>query len=106
MTVSVEIAHAIRDSQEANVMNANQTSLGKSVTHVLIPSLIFHHARVHLSKQLVYCILKPNPILECKCNPDGSTTLECDSNGDCSCKNGFVGQKCDASGKTFERYRI
>ena len=31
--VSLEIAHAIRDSQEANVMNANQTSLGKSVTH-------------------------------------------------------------------------
>ena len=104
--LSLEIARAIRDSPEANVMNASQISLGTSVTNVMKPTLIIHHARVRLSKQLVYCILKPNPILECKCNPDGSTTLECDSNGDCSCKNGFVGQKCDASGKTFERYRI
>ena len=33
---------------------------------------------------------------ECKCNPDGSTTLECGKlNGDCSCKEGFTGLKCD-----------
>ena len=46
--VSLEIAHAIRDSQEANVMNANQTSLGTSVTHVMKPSLIIHLAKVGL----------------------------------------------------------
>ena len=35
------------------------------------------------------------PISECKCNPDGSTTLECGkNNGDCSCKEGFTGIKC------------
>ena len=39
------------------------------------------------------------PILECQCNPDGSTTLECNDNGDCSCKDEYVGQKCD--GKIF-----
>ena len=44
--VSMEIACARRDSLEANVMNANQISLGTSVTHVMTPSLIIHHARV------------------------------------------------------------
>ena len=33
--VSVETAHASWDSPEANVMNANQISLGRSVTHVI-----------------------------------------------------------------------
>ena len=32
---------------------------------------------------------------ECQCNPDGSITLKCDSNGDCACKEGFSGNKCD-----------
>ena len=34
-------------------------------------------------------------VSECNCNPDGSITLECDSNGDCTCKGGFTGSKCD-----------
>ena len=33
--VSLETAYASWDSLEANVMNANQISLGKSVTHVI-----------------------------------------------------------------------
>ena len=41
------------------------------------------------------------PFLECQCNRDGSTTMECDTNGDCSCKDGYIGQKCDAFGKIF-----
>ena len=53
-----------------------------------------------LSKQLVSIFLKINPILlhisDCNCNPAGSTTLECDDvNGDCMCKEGFTGSKCD-----------
>ena len=32
---------------------------------------------------------------ECKCNPEGSTALDCDNNGHCSCKEGFTGIKCD-----------
>ena len=43
---SMVIALARRDSLEANVMNANQISLGKSVTHVMKPSLTIHHAMV------------------------------------------------------------
>ena len=42
---------------------------------------------------------KANPtqflISECNCNPFGSTTLECgNSNGVCTCKDGFTGIKC------------
>ena len=51
--VSLEIARAIRDSQEANVMNANQISLGTSVTHVLKASLIIHLAKVDLKDWFV-----------------------------------------------------
>ena len=47
--ISMEIVHARRDSLEANVMNANQISLGTSVTHVMMPSLIIQHARVCLT---------------------------------------------------------
>ena len=32
---------------------------------------------------------------ECVCNPDGSTSLDCDEDyGNCSCKEGFAGIKC------------
>ena len=48
VTMSMEIVHARRDSREANVMNANQISLGTSVTHVLKASLIIHLAKVDL----------------------------------------------------------
>ena len=100
--MSMEIARARRDSPEANVMNANQISLGKSVTHVMKPSTTIHHARVCPNNQSLFSsksILYSHPsISECKCNPDGSTTLECDDNGDCSCKEGFSGSKCS---KTF-----
>ena len=30
---------------------------------------------------------------ECKCNPDGS--LQCDTDGNCACKEGYDGIKCD-----------
>ena len=35
-------------------------------------------------------------ISECKCDPEGSTTLDCERiNGDCSCKERVTGIKCD-----------
>ena len=35
-------------------------------------------------------------ISDCKCNPVGSTTLDCGKiNGECSCKETFTGIKCD-----------
>ena len=45
--------------------------------------------------------------LDCKCNNVGSVTLQCDlENGECACKDGFIGEKCDACAKStwsFER---
>ena len=34
-------------------------------------------------------------VSECKCNPEGSTTLQCDAIGACTCKDGFDGERCD-----------
>ena len=33
---------------------------------------------------------------ECNCDLEGSASLKCDVNGDCSCKKGFKGRKCDS----------
>ena len=61
-----------------------------------------------LSVVLVLVVLKMNEIEvqdqsqqpeECQCNPDGSITLKCNSNGgyDCTCKDGFISNKCNGS---------
>ena len=34
-------------------------------------------------------------VSECNCNPVGSTTLECNTDGYCTCKDGFFGKQCD-----------
>ena len=34
-------------------------------------------------------------ILECKCDPKGSSALDCNDKGDCICNDGFTGSKCD-----------
>ena len=48
--------------------------------------------KIRLNKQIVNIIF---PILECVCNPNGSTTLECGkNNGACSCIEGYAGVKC------------
>ena len=72
-----------RDSLVTNVMNANQTTL------------IIHHVKVCLNNWIFKKIkLIPSYVSECNCNPDGSTTLQCDGNGDCTCKDGYSGSKC------------
>ena len=36
-----------------------------------------------------------NFFAECKCDLDGSASLQCDANGHCTCKEGYNGSKCD-----------
>ncbi|NWW75750.1 LAMC2 protein, partial [Climacteris rufus] len=40
--------------------------------------------------------------LPCHCHPWGSLSTECDSNGQCSCKPGAMGDKCDRCQPGFE----
>ena len=35
-------------------------------------------------------------VSDCQCDPNASTSLECDANGNCACKDGFSGKKCNA----------
>ena len=34
---------------------------------------------------------------DCECDQDGSTKQQCDDNGKCTCKQGFIGDKCKYS---------
>ena len=76
--------NALLESKETNVMNAHQNFMDTQIAKVCL--LIF----------VMGFILNVIVFLECDCNPDGSTTLECNVlNGDCTCKEGFGGSKCD-----------
>ena len=35
------------------------------------------------------------PCLDCDCDPQGSTNLQCSVDGKCQCKPGVTGDKCD-----------
>ena len=41
----------------------------------------------------------------CQCNPHGSTTWQCNDNGDCNCKEGFTGPKCDTCKPLISGYK-
>ena len=69
-----------------NVKHVNQDSL---ISH-LVKKVCPNWSCIFLKSQK-FC-----SVSECKCNSKGSTTLECGKiNGNCSCKEGFRGLKCD-----------
>ena len=91
-------ACAGRDSSEANAMHVNQISLVTNVTSAKQPFSTTQYAKV-CAKNMFLENQFYSFISECQCNPDGSTTLECNGNGDCTCKDGYDGQKCYPSSK-------
>ena len=42
-----------------------------------------------------YLITNNLSVIDCECNPAGSTTEECNSDGICCCKIAFDGDKCE-----------
>ena len=46
------------------------------------------------------CFNKSN--LGCNCNVEGSESLQCDKNGQCKCKTGFIGLTCSECNVGFE----
>ena len=79
-------------------MTVSQMWLVISVTNVNQASLIFHLVKkvCQIDDSCFFGKSKLCYFSECKCNSDGSTTLECGKiNGNCSCNKGFAGLKCD-----------
>ena len=92
------IVLAEKDLQAQNVMNVYQMSSVTSVTNVNQASLIIHHVKKVVQIDQAYTFSSQLYVLisDCKCNPVGSTTLDCGKiNGECSCKETFTGIKCD-----------
>ena len=46
-------------------------------------------------KENFYRATQSEPCRACNCNPAGSESQQCDSQGKCTCKPGVTGQKCD-----------
>lgn len=60
----------------------------------LIHSLIqITHEAIAKSSNVLFFSLCPLPA--CNCDPMGSISMQCHSNGTCQCRQGFVGYKCD-----------
>ena len=94
--------NALLDLKASNAINAHQNIMDTQIVKV---SIVVRNYISNLTTSLndMSCLSQNQPYLfisECQCNPDGSTTLECNNNGDCTCKDGYSGTKCDASSGT------
>ena len=62
------------------------------------PSFFGYPSCQGLSKSIIFDLSNYFYFSDCKCNPNGSTSLACDTSGKCTCKVGFSGMKCDPDG--------
>ena len=62
------------------------------------PSFFGYPSCQGLSKSIIFDLSNDFYFSDCKCNPNGSTSLACDTSGKCTCKVGFSGMKCDPDG--------
>ena len=80
------------------MMNANQMSLVRNVMNVKQITTIILYVKVSLKGKVFFFKIQPySRVSECNCDPDGSISLQCDNNGDCTCKTYSIGSKCNAS---------
>ena len=72
------------------------------INEILVCEIVFGVVWVVLQKCCVSCIIEilRNFIvflsLACNCNPEGSLDVSCNEYGECNCKFGVLGIKCDS----------
>ena len=67
--------------------------------NILILDRTNEKSYVHTLSHFIFCcILIKNSLfsIECNCNVNGSTSISCDKNGICSCRDYYAGDKCDS----------
>ena len=55
-----------------------------------------------ICRTALYSVLFLN--LDCNCNTDGSTSLQCKDDGTCDCKTNIDGQKCDQCMESYYNF--
>ena len=83
----MENVHAMILLKVTNVLSAAKRPLTIQTAKVCLALIIW---KVNLG-----CTYSQSCFSDCKCNPNGSTSMSCDNKGDCTCKSGFTGNKCD-----------
>ena len=77
-------AHVKEMSLMTNALLANQNTLNFLIVKVTL-------YRIHTLK-IIHIII--SNFVACGCNAEGSSSIECDKYGLCSCKSNVVGTKC------------
>ena len=72
------------DSRETSVINVLMDTLGNCV-----------NVRYQFSNIFFFNHVFKKSFLDCSCSSPGSLSKECNENGNCNCKSGFKGAKCD-----------
>lgn len=61
----------------------------------LLLSRPFFTPLIQITHEATSSFLSLCPLPACNCDPMGSISMQCHSNGTCQCRQGFVGYKCD-----------
>lgn len=87
----------------STLLEASQLHYVPSSNPLILPLIQITHEGISNSINVYLCCSSAlpspcGPILPhqaCNCDPMGSVSMQCRSNGTCHCRQGFVGYKCD-----------